>query len=390
MRKIIIDNKWTFIFFIVNILVFSLFGNRSIFVGSILSYFIIKRSKHKIFWLSLAIICTLGLTFFVKEDSSLGRVFVYKISFSIFKNNWLYGCGLGEFGRVYLQEQAKYFSLNSFDLKELLLADNTIYAFNDWFQFICETGVVGIISVSIFCYSLYCMHIIFDNIRFFWPKVIFLAILISAFFTHVFENQFIVLFLLTIFFSVIYNDTPFSKRLLHVRFLLAAALIWGLCKEIKSFYLNSQLEEAINLSNSGQFYRSNLLLDNLRKNNNCNYECLFFYSRNSAKIGEVDNALKIMINLTKHRSSSLYYSLLADLYIEKDNLMEAERNLIHAIHMVPNRFEERHKLLEIYQRKKDTNQVNKVAMAIINLPVKFNSDRIEFIKKYSNQILNKK
>ena len=390
MGKIKIDNKWILIlYFGISFLTLVIYGNRSIFVASILSFILIKRSKYKVVWLTLAILCTIGLIIFMKGDSSLGRLLVYKVSFSIFRDNWFFGCGLGEFGRVYLLEQANYFSKANFNQKELLLADNTIFAFNDWFQLICETGIFGVISIFLFCYTLWKLNNFLNEARFFWPKVIFFTILISALFTHVFEKQYIVMFLITVFFCSVFNKIDNEKIMSNLRLIFTMILIWGVISEAKFIYQESKLTAGINLSNSGQFYLSNLILGELRDSNDCNTECLFFYSRNCVKLDKIDEALHTMLKVKQQASNSMYYSLLADIYLAKNNFAESERNLIQAIHMVPNRFEERYKLLELYQQKEDPINSSKVASAIVNLEVKVNSDRIHFIKQYCNQILNR-
>ena len=48
------------------------------------------------------------------------------------KDNWLWGIGHGQFKAKYNEYQAAYFSSHSIDSKEAVLADNSIYAFNDF------------------------------------------------------------------------------------------------------------------------------------------------------------------------------------------------------------------------------------------------------------------
>ncbi|WP_294349369.1 hypothetical protein [uncultured Sphingobacterium sp.] len=383
------DNKWiTATFFGVSLLVLLILENRALFIGAISSYIIIKRPRYTAFWLLSIILCAIGISVFMKTDSSLGRLLVYKISTSIFRDNWLYGCGLGQFGQVYLIEQAKYFSQPGFDIKELLLADNTVYAFNDWYQLVCETGLLGILSILLFCYAIYRLDTFFENRQFFWKKVFFLTILISALFTHLFEKQYILLFMAIIFFSMILKKCDSTQNIILLKLVFKIILFWFGVNGFHSIYIESRLKESIQLSNSGQFYRSNILLDELRRDGNCSSDCVFFYSRNCARLGRTDEAIQALEKLALRETNSLYHSLLADLYSARNDYVMAEKNLLLAINMVPNRFEERYKLLELYQKKHDSINSIKVASSIIELPVKVNSDRIQFIKQYSNQILN--
>ena len=86
---------------------------------------------------------TLFLSFYIKSDSSLGRLLIYKISFKMFLEHPITGIGWGNFQREYNLYQAAFFKSGNYTQKEFLLADNTFYAFNDYWQLIVETGLVG-------------------------------------------------------------------------------------------------------------------------------------------------------------------------------------------------------------------------------------------------------
>lgn len=63
----------------------------------------------------------------------------------MFKQNFFEGIGIGNFQVLYGHYQAAYFGAGQYSIKELLLADNTYYAFNDYFQLIIEIGIDGLI-----------------------------------------------------------------------------------------------------------------------------------------------------------------------------------------------------------------------------------------------------
>ncbi len=80
----------------------------------------------------------------VKRDSSLGRLLIYKISFDILKDNYIKGVGVGNYKILYGKYQIDYFKNGQYSTKELLLADNSVNAFNDYLQFFIETGLIGL------------------------------------------------------------------------------------------------------------------------------------------------------------------------------------------------------------------------------------------------------
>ncbi len=102
-------------------------------------------SKNKIIFVStfLLISATLLFGFFIKVESSAGRLFTWKNSFVLLKNNWLKGVGLGKFNPNYNHLQAEYFSKNSITDAVALRADDGYYAFNEWLHIWIETGIAG-------------------------------------------------------------------------------------------------------------------------------------------------------------------------------------------------------------------------------------------------------
>lgn len=147
-----------YVVFFLGIIISVYFESRAFAVGFLLSFILtlflygkIKVKKWNLLLVALAgSFVLLYAIFFVKTDSSLGRIFIYKISSQIHKDNWLNGIGIGKFKTVYMHYQADYFRKGKFTETELLLADNTYFAFNDYYQFIVETGIVGIFLLGIF------------------------------------------------------------------------------------------------------------------------------------------------------------------------------------------------------------------------------------------------
>jgi len=125
----------------------------------------------------------------------MGRILIYKIGWNIFENHLNKGIGLGNFKVVYKDYQIDYFKNHPYSIKDLLVADNTQFAFNDYFQFIIETGWVGLTSFVLLSAILYSMvSQRNENVNRKMGKMELLAsfvlttILVAAAFTHVFES----------------------------------------------------------------------------------------------------------------------------------------------------------------------------------------------------------
>lgn len=81
---------------------------------------------------------------FVKSDSSLGRIFVWKKCIDIIPENLFFGAGFGRFTFEYNKYQSLFFSKLIHPNKEAFLADYSESAFNEFLQFGVEMGLTGL------------------------------------------------------------------------------------------------------------------------------------------------------------------------------------------------------------------------------------------------------
>jgi len=142
-----------------------------------------------VFCLSLLFI----LAFYLKHDSSQGRLLVYNIACRIWTEH-PFGIGFGQFKSAYLDYQADCFRKGIYTQKELLLAGNTWYLFNDYFQIIVENGVKGIILII--GYMLMIIHFLTayrkqgkSSLLFGLALTVILTISVAALFNHFYERQ---------------------------------------------------------------------------------------------------------------------------------------------------------------------------------------------------------
>lgn len=372
-------------YLIFNLVIFFIFNSRALLVASMFTFVLLTPLKFKKYYYFSFALIFLFLVIFYKHDSSLGRLFIYKVSSNLLIKSWPLGVGPGNFKRDYLVEQGKYFSDSNFSKSEFLLADNTVFAFNDWFQSICEHGVLAILIISLFIYVLLKIYSMRHNN--FWIKYYLLSILIMAFFTHVFEREYIVNLVLLTFLYLFYEISlsQLYKRLIYnISFIV---VIYAMFNQLQLMYQTHYLEKAIKESNIGRLRQSNEIFLSLLERKMCNEYCLFYYSRNCYMLNNYDESIKYLNILLSRNSNSLYYSLLADCLLSENKFSESEKYFIISINMVPNRFEERFKLLNLYL---DTNQIEKakeIANFIIDMPIKVPSNRIIYIKQFCAKII---
>lgn len=305
------------------------------------------------------------------------------------RDNWVSGIGLGKFKAQFNEFQANYFFENSIDGKRALLADNTFYAFNDYLQWVIETGIIGLLLLGALIYFTI-KRIIYLHKREFKKPILIsaTAVLIcvtgAALFSYplqVIPIQAVVLFCLAIIafypdkereFSTLKKIATFCYRGFVI--VLAAVFIYNAW----NVYKRKQIEkDAFQLVRSGYkteaIARYKILVEKYPKTgyNWFLYAQQLYYSNRLAEAKESLEKCRL------YYVDNKVYKLMADIEQELKIYPEAEKSYLKAIYMVPNRMGSRFDLLNFYVARNDTTKAVYWAKSILNMPIKVPSDRVE-------------
>ncbi len=394
--KMIHKVKWIKLYFIYGSLCFMLsfyFGSRAFMIGTLAGIFFLffhelnfKTFKLK-FWISsILILFAVYLTVFFKQDSSLGRLLIYKISFNIYQNHWLQGLGFGNFKNAYLMYQADYFRMGGYSTKELLLADNTYFAFNDYFQWIIETGLTGTLILILFVIGLF--RLIQKNLIDQDSIIIKIAVLnlimisVAAIFIHVFERAFFqLIFLISLYlisFSLVKNKIVLNGTLV-IAMLFFVYIHWGYkmvyYKDLKDF---RQAKEQFYMG-----YRSQSMnkFDELYKKLYDHEEFLYTYADLTFNNMNYKKAAILYYKLfNKRKSNKIALRLASSLDTIGYNKNKVESWYKLTVLMVPNRFLPREALFNFYVKMGEQKKAEREASIILALPVKIPSKEIDLVR----------
>ncbi len=117
-----------------------------------------KYLKYKVVWISTLLTLSFSIAFWlysIKENSALGRLLIWKVSFTIFQENPISGIGAGAFGANYVNFQYNLFQNSAVLSLYKGLAGDVRFAFNDFLQILCENGIIGLLlfcSVVVFTF----------------------------------------------------------------------------------------------------------------------------------------------------------------------------------------------------------------------------------------------
>lgn len=372
------------------------YQSRAFFLGiifaSIVLWFSYARVAKTLKWSVLVLFLMLAMTliFYIKSDSSSGRLLIYKISLQMWRGNWLAGIGWGNFKSLYMHYQARYFEAGIYSEKELLLADNTYYAFNEYLQLVIEAGLLGFFAMVAYLYFLYKLVVkTIVRFDFFTPINILLgfviAVHIAALFTYCFHKSYICsLYLASVATLLIYC---FKKKPSIYNSLLLLIVVFLFCfiginyqfRYSKCLALNN-LDEVKHKEGTGDLYGASRLLKEIEPSLYNDGDFMELKSRLCYAVWDLNTAEQATLQLIKLRPSNLAYARLGNIYRAKENIELAEKAYIMAINMVPNRFIERYRLYQFYKEIGEEEKANKIKEDILRLPVKIPSDMINRIK----------
>lgn len=362
-----------------------------------------KKSQFKkifSYFILPTVILLLALLFWYKPDSSNGRLLIYKVSMSMLKDNWLFGIGSGQFKIQYNQSQAAYFAKHNIDSKEAMLADNTFYAFNDFFQLIIENGIIGllflIVIIYLFIYQVKKTIINDDNKHVFIAAIASLICIVTGSLVSYPMQIFPIVFQLVVCLAIIntYSSAGEIKIKLLQKLKKIPVIIIALlgCYLSVYFYFNFQFSrknlQAFQLERMGFSQKALKLYKGLNGSIIKDGDMLYSYARALYYSNQPILAAQILKVAKKYYCSNAVYKLSAQIEQELENYPQAEKDYQTAVYIVPNRMISRYDLLNYYIEQKDTGNVIYWSNSIVHMPVKIPSQFATNLQIKAKEILS--
>ncbi len=409
---VFINKKWSWLFYVLStaaVLLLLYTNGRAGWLGFIVAtcftvYQSIKHTKLKKSLLYTALFVVpfiIASLFFYKVNSSNGRLLIQKVSLGIWQKNLLLGIGQGKFKVKYNEAQAQYFSTHNINSNEALLADDTFYAFNDFFQFVIENGVLGLLFLIFLGWAVFKaiknIELTTENRTLLIAAVSsLLAITIGALFSYGLQTLSILLMTL-ICISIIFsmpqkkssNQFFLNTNNLFVKTsLIIVAISFSIYYYFSAQY-NIAKQEAGELNKVGFKTKAMKIYSELNNSMYAKDEILYYYANTLFLSNQSLKAKTVLVDAKRYYLAKDVYTLSAQIETELKNYKQAEADYKTAIFMVPNRMATKKNLLDFYLVQKDTAYALYWAKSIINMPVKVPSYITESILKSTNAILSK-
>lgn len=316
-----------------------------------------------------------------KANSQIGRLFILRNIITLFHDCPLIGHGgFGSFPVSYASCQSEWFSSHcnlSLEDNRILLADNIMYANNEYLQFLCETGLCGIIALTILIrYSITSLRK--DNFVLYSIPV---PLLIAAAFYYVMHVSIfcsIALIICIIASCRCSRKTTITSKCHVLYCILLFCGVYVTIYNIEHYRFSKKIHHTLIHTNISYAQAMNVL----------------------DQYGENHALMALLANRYTDSTNEIYDNIELN-FIHSDMLWAEGRNLIRigndsvgeqklllATYIVPNRFRYNHELLQLYKRRGDTLKCLIFAHKILRMPVKIPSPIVTAIKMEANEFLN--
>lgn len=341
-------------------------------------------SRTKIVSSAILIIGILVGLYYLKKDSADGRLLIWQCSAQMIIDKPLLGHGVGGFQREYMLYQANYFN-NHPGSSYSMLADIVKHPFNEFLLLLVEHGLVGGLLFGTFIFLLIWENRRNKNLERFYAILCLVGVSLFACFSY-----------------------PLSYPFVRLIMVFCAALImqnearkWGMPKGIFSVLKPIVLVVSIALFIvNGKMYQDEyrwntiaqqslagetkmVLPDYARLYKTMNRNGLFLYNYGSELnyIGEWNRSTAILKECANFYNDIDLQLQLADNYTELKQYHNAERCLILAHQMIPNRFIPLYRLAILYKEEGKIYEAHRIAEIIVKKPVKVVSVDVMTIKE---------
>lgn len=338
----------------------------------------------------LFIILIVGL-YFLKKDSANGRLLIWQCSARMIADKPLLGHGIGGFEREYMLYQADYFR-NHPDSSFAMLADIVKHPFNEFLLLFVEHGLVGSLLVGFFIFYLIRVYRNNKSSSMFYAMLCLVGMGVFACFSYPLGYPFVRLMVVFCAALIMHKET--YKWIIPQRFFsifkpaALAVSIALLALTSKMFYDEYRWNAIARCSLAGETRKVMPVYACLYKTMNRNGLFLYNYAAELNFIDRNKESNLLFIEASHFMNDIDLQLQMADNYQKLKQYKEAQKCLILASEMIPNRFIPLYRLAKLYEETKQIQEARIIAKQLIGKPVKIMSVEIMTIREEMQELIN--
>jgi O-antigen ligase len=325
--------------------------------------------------------------FLLKKDSANGRLLLWKITATAMVEQPFAGTGLGGFPAAYAKRQAAYFASGNYSATEAFVAGTPEYAFNEFLQIGVERGIPALLAfLSFIGISLY------KGVKRRQYGVAGGIGALCVFSLASYPLQLPEFSIVLLFLSAIAVTGRKSKGTINSLFILIpvfilSAVIYTSRQDMKKHYRD--WSKAQQLYNSKAYETALPQYEALYPSLKHKPEFLFEMGQCQSKTGQYAPAVSTLKRASLLSADPMIHYMIARNEQQRKNYEEAERILIHAINILPERIYPYYLLVRLYNEP-DFYQETKLkaaANAVLTKEPKVLSTAIQEMRKETKLLL---
>lgn len=329
---------------------------------------------------------------FYKYNSTLGRLFIYKINALVIHRYWLTGINQ-PYSVVFNHSQAGYFiNKSNATLQEKLLASNNYFVLNEWLNVLIHYGIVVFIFTLLA--TIYLIKVCFKQLKFFPKKawavgiVLFLLMVSLASYPFSFMPYFFIfgtcaLYVLKDTFNLTpkVNNTIFCTLLIG----LSAFCLNNTYATIKAEKEKKAITDLFRVGYINQALKKALAVQNSQPPSQQVYEQIaaIYLQKNN-----IDSAIYYINLAHKFICNDELHNFWGNCLLQQNKFKEAVGQFTLAVNIIPHRFKNRFDLLKAYLLVNNFEQAKKCASDIVDFPEKIPSKQSALYKQQAILILD--
>jgi hypothetical protein bacD2_10692 len=304
--------------------------------------------------------------YFLKSESADGRILIWLSSLSMLRDSIWTGHGPGAFRQLYMDYQADWLDTHP-DSAYAMLADNTVYPFNEFLNLALCFGITGLIILCVLSALIFRMG--FKNQT--PEKITSLYVLATIAFISLFSYPFtypLTWIAVAVGVTVIVKDNIKMTRLRKqissiVIFIGAACSLYALVQKIG---IQHKWKDAYK-------YHDITAYQQIEQNLEEDYFFLYNYAVELLDKELIDQSLYVALKCDRLVANYELELLLGDIYAMKGNVEPAEQHYYRAASMCPCRFIPYNQLYDLYIANGYNEKGLSIARKVIDKPIKVRS-----------------
>lgn len=356
----------------------------------------IFRQYRFLFFTMILIVMIIGAfgMYHLKKDSANGRLFIWRVSTQMIRENLLFGSGVDSFQQRYMLYQAYFFKLHP-EHSTMELSDNVSYVYDEPYKVLIELGIIGLILVV--CIAI-CAFLSFGetNISYRIAQAALLSLFVFGLFSY--PSAILPLRVCTVLFISIIACYSLPVKTVNINHTMtySCVLLFGflVCvpfamKTIK-IYHNALQEwrQGVILYNNKQYLQSSKCFDASFSTLQTDGNFLIQYGIILSLSDRYDYAAAVLNQATKYQNNTMLYTTLGDCYKKLYQYQKAEDAYYMAYNMVPSRIFPLYLLAKLYHETGQSAKFNEMADKVLMKQPKVQSKAVDEMKIEIQQLKN--